>query len=420
MPRQSKIYRPSRLELLPTELRQHVYSSLGFPILRKVMYESFSWGCPAVGQTILKSVNFHTQEMMALSRAWFDVLYPETGELHTYSVVEHEALPELRAVLCLNTFFAMDVWSLFLNNVEAVFDFPLGNKLWRGWESPFQWNLSPFPFQVMTSITLTDEIGCVSNYTYSYISKPFSELDTFKESHRGRLAKFALSIRYVAQHCPSLRSLTLHPHHHSLNNTKLSALDIIPSTLKELVRKVPRLQSVKMEFLCCQLSEAEESEAHLESEESGDDLLKILLHPIAIPSTFTPYAIPEYLREDAIAAWATDMLRTMRKQECERDEVLVDMRRRECEPGHHRDRGVKCECGHQCEKRESQAYYWIQLRKEEKVAAEGVGEGVKSLLGAEKSDGCEGCYWVRNRLDNIAKSWNGGLVSRLRSILKGL
>ncbi|KAF2813518.1 uncharacterized protein BDZ99DRAFT_568705 [Mytilinidion resinicola] len=399
MPKQSKVSRPSSFELLPAELRQYVYSYLGFPLMRKIIYESFPWCNPEAASTILKSVSLHTPELMALSRAWFDVLHPETGELHPYSVVEHEALPELRAVVCLNTFFAMDIWSLFLTNVEAIFDFPLGNKLWRGkrkhWNFPSaQWTLSPFPFQVMASITLTDEIGSTSNYSYSHHSKPLHETDIVKESHKGRLAKLSLSIRYVAQHCPNLRSLTLHPHHHSLNKSRLSGVDVIVFSLRELVRKLPRLQSVGMEFVCCQLSANEESDTRRENDESGDHLLKILLHPIAIPFTFKPHSIPEYLREDAIADWATDVLKSMRKQECERDEALLDMRRRECERGPQSDSKYQCRCGHRCEERERQAHSGAQWREEKKVAAEKVGEEkVKLNDWGMKVGELDGAWW---------------------------
>ncbi|KAF2495888.1 hypothetical protein BU16DRAFT_359810 [Lophium mytilinum] len=166
--------------------------------------------------------------------------------------------------------------------------------------------LSPFPFRFMTRVTLTSRIGSSARERYPH---PPS---VTKKWHRTDLAKQALSIRYIAQHCPNLICLTFVPSATKLTKTKMSGLDAITFSLLELVQKCEKLQTLRFQYLAWDPKPTAASVEALELWEVDEYGVQDGLKGVPVQRVLDVGGVPMWLREDEVAEWAMDVMLDIR------------------------------------------------------------------------------------------------------------
>ncbi|KAF2804901.1 uncharacterized protein BDZ99DRAFT_543826 [Mytilinidion resinicola] len=291
-------YRPSRLELFPLELRERIYSYLGLPILCRFpatcSCSDWNHNCEdpfhyyhdpederntPFTRSLLTSIRFFSpgrgwESGCGGGKAWFGrVLETSNHEQCEDGVVMYmREYRTIGALICTNKFIAADLYTLLFRKVEVIFNFQLSNKAvfryHKGWPRgdkilceggklngnlppvgkkqvvPYQMQLSPFSFLVMTQITLSDRIG------RSFDDEiPHSRKMSYRQ-RREKLAKQTLSIRLVAQNSPQLKSLTVSSHNErDQGRLKKSFFEAIPFALREAARMCDNLETVNIRIL---------------------------------------------------------------------------------------------------------------------------------------------------------------------------
>ncbi|KAF2804900.1 uncharacterized protein BDZ99DRAFT_502328 [Mytilinidion resinicola] len=370
MARKAKEYRWSRLELLPLEIRQRLYSYLGLPVVRRVfrpcpVFLNSAWNtyCNipshwAVVETKdgWKIYHRHQNDTLLWSTITTIILEGPGNALlqlpnvviveDTPEEVQHHSNPQIyggffysydgfkasRALLCVNKFVAADVYSLIVRKIEVVFNYQLSSEwIYRGYTDGWwsDWNakenitsrpmgLSSFPFLFMTHVTLTSRIGGSWEERYPHPSS------VFKKWQRTDMAKQALSIRYIAQHCPKLKRFTLMPSVVKIIKTKLSELYAITFGLRELVRMCKKLQKLKLQYLTRDPKPRVASREELEWRDVDDYRFEDGLKGVPVQKNLKfkqkenkkknkkEILIPLWLREDMVAEWAMDVMMDIR------------------------------------------------------------------------------------------------------------
>jgi len=150
MTKKPKVYRPSRLELLPLEIRERIYFHLGYPLGRRLLTTcrctaSDHWvdsrvcngpfhysGVPfylnyGIQWSSIKSIELQSPRNGLLNGATFTHELETLGYKDSTWGLPHRN-PALGALLSTNKFIAADLYTLLLRNIQAIFNFQPTNK----------------------------------------------------------------------------------------------------------------------------------------------------------------------------------------------------------------------------------------------------------------------------------------------------
>ncbi|KAF2804899.1 uncharacterized protein BDZ99DRAFT_543820 [Mytilinidion resinicola] len=232
---------------------------------------------------------------------------PTVQPSSTVHVFGHGIGQEQTALMCTNKFIAADLYSLLVRNIEVIFNLKLSNR------PSYHMRMSHFGFRFMTHVTLTSNIG------KDCLRFPGHSIVVVKKWHRLRLAEQTLSLRYLAQYCPSLQVLTFKLSFHDVCHAKLSALDAITRGLRELVRKCEAVEMVKLRYLPWQAmapasDDAQEENVNPDREDDPgvvwEDGIK---RKRLVEDCFSVQKYPMWAREDEISEWSRDVMMDIRR-----------------------------------------------------------------------------------------------------------
>ncbi|KAF2495889.1 hypothetical protein BU16DRAFT_538510 [Lophium mytilinum] len=345
MPKKQTVYRPSRLELLPLELREEIYSHLGLPIRHRYPVTCRSSDRDQDCEDPFHNGHFDPKNDRFIRSLLTSITFVDPGKgwepgygwgsaefarvLETSSHERYEDgdtlhLSEYRAIgalVCTNKFIAADVYTLLFSKVEMIFNFQLSNKAvfnyHKGWPRgdfipcegekknghyppegktqvvPYRMQLSPFPFLFMTHVTLTGSLG---RSFHEEIPHPYL---MSRRQRRDKLAKKALSIRYVAQNCPQLESLTLSFSHYERDQGRLkkSYFEATQLALREVARMCDCLKTVKIQVF----RKTTSTEHGVVSLLDRDDYQWT-------EKRFKTKGVPRWVLDDELAEWASGVL----------------------------------------------------------------------------------------------------------------
>ncbi|KAF2813206.1 uncharacterized protein BDZ99DRAFT_568444 [Mytilinidion resinicola] len=348
----AKPYQPSLLESLPAEIRQRIYFHLGVIINRKAWYTCTDphcnypshyrtpiasddcggrgWDHPNHYQTSflgcqVKKYNFN---YYSLRRPEVDAICDTNKQPRPSGNLDRHAV--YLGLLRASKFFYADIQTLAYTNIPVEFGFQLSNRAihLNNWESlltkdSFSWipqpkwehvGLSPFSFRFMTSIVLDSQLGHTYEAEMPH-SRPTSDRKT-----GALLTKQAMSVRYIARHCPALRKLEVRPFVEFFVRGKLSNIDTMAFAMQELVHGCAQLEEIVIAYIETRRVSLGDYPELGEDEKYSDSFFTNLLFEedawfsaSNVNDCLNLRNIPKHLREGQAQDWAKGTLAKIRK-----------------------------------------------------------------------------------------------------------
>ncbi|KAF2495948.1 hypothetical protein BU16DRAFT_581399 [Lophium mytilinum] len=361
----TKPYQASRLELLPPEIRLRIYFQLGIPDGHRGWYTCPDGKCTDQAHYRIPITNDgdfgppgyrhpeHYQTSFLgckIQKYTFDEYKDRRGIVDGRTDSEnvdvlhdryagHDA--EYFGLLCVNKFFCADIYSQTFSKIPVAIGFQLSNRAIHrnNWanvrkrgdeiEEPKyeRMALSPFSFRFITSLILTYELG------QNYAAEMPHGLHTCRRKTGALLQKQAMSIRYIARHCPALRNLEVQPSIEFFVRGKLSLVDTMAFAMRELVQGCPELEQISFAYNeTRKVDLADFPELGEDSDYSDKFFHDLLFEEDVWFSIFNEKdclelrGVPQYLREDRAAEWAKSVLSKMRNwNRLEPDAVPIEV-----------------------------------------------------------------------------------------------
>lgn len=173
--------------------------------------------------------------------------------------------------------------------------------------------LSPFPFRFMTSLTLTYELG------QNYAAEMPHGLHICRRKTGALLQKQAMSIRYIARHCPALRNLEMQPFIEYFVRGKPSLINTMAFAMRELVQGCPKLEQISFAYNHTRKVDLADFPELGEDNDYSDKFFHDLLFKEDVwfsifneKDCLELRDVPQYIREDRAAEWAKGVLSKMR------------------------------------------------------------------------------------------------------------